>query len=108
MAFPTAREDLEPEKAKGALARGGAPGDPDRRERNGDAEHIGEDMTGVREEREAIGQQPANDLDQEDRDGQPEDRNQPGAMAGGGRRSMGHQATVSATCVEASTTSRRT
>ena len=84
-----------------------ASGEPDRQERHPDARHVGEHVAGVGEEREAVGGDPADDLDHEDRQAQDEDGDEPAAVGGGGRAvGVGHQAT-SATCVAAPRTRSR-
>ena len=84
-------EDLEPQVSEGPFAGGRPARDPDRREGEADPEHVREDVGGVGEQREAVREQGADDLEEEDPEGQAEDRGEPLAMAGRGRVNVRHQ-----------------
>ena len=88
-------QDLEAQVAEGAAAGRRALREPDRREREGDAHDVGQDVAGIREQREAVGDGGSDDLDDEDRDAERQDRDQAAPVAGGGRPVIvAHQAAL--------------
>ena len=64
---------------------GGRSGEPDREQREGHADDVGEHVAGIGEEREAVGHRCADHLDDQDREAQSEDRHQPPAVCPCGR-----------------------
>jgi len=74
-------QDLEAQVAEGAAARGGPLREPDGNERERDAHDIGQDVAGVREQGEAVGDDRPDDLDDEDREAEDEDRGQAAPVA---------------------------
>ena len=87
-------EDLEAQVAIRALTVGGPTGEPDREQGESDARDVGEHVSSVGEEGQAVRRDAAGELDDEDADGDGEDRDQPPSMGGRGRRvDVWHQIT---------------
>ena len=78
-------QDLEAQVAEGAAVGGWALGEPDRREGERDAHDVGQDVAGIREQGEAVGDGRPDDLDDEDREAERQDHGQAAPVAGGGR-----------------------
>ena len=59
-------QDLGTVPAEGASITGGASGEPDGSKSEGDSRHVGKDVAGVCQERQTVGQEPTDQLQEQD------------------------------------------
>ena len=77
------RQDLETQVAEGPLAAGRSGPEPDRQQREAQPRDVGEDVAGIRQQREAVRGKTADQLDDQDPDRQSQHGEEPSGIRAG-------------------------